>query len=502
MKLYLNRLLIRISARVPRKLWTITQTHRLKGEIISLPLFSTMLNTLLASLRHPAEIEALLKYKFSPPNTNFNRNKKIIANNPTKKKCYDFLFLTSRSFAAVIAELDDELRDAVCLFYLILRGLDTIEDDMTLPLPRKTELLRSFHKIIYQRGWNFDESEYTLLFWVGHGVIARGFNRVTHGLLLSHVPTTSTTPTTDGPNEKDRVLLVDYQVVIDEFLALKPAFQTVIADIAHKMGDGMADYANGEHRVNTAIEKISDFDLYCHYVAGLVGYGLSDLFAVSGLESAEVANSKKISNSMGQFLQKTNIIRDYLEDLVDGRQFWPREIWANYVEDFADLSKPGFEVKAQACLSAMVLNVLEHVPDCLVYLSQLRNQSVFNFCAIPQVMAIATLALVFNNLEVYRRNVKIRKGEAVRLILASTNMGNVVAIFRYYLYDISGKNDPLDPNFMKISIAIGKIEQWIETNMPQTNVVAKPYSAAASSSHLLLLAILAGVFGVLYSRLQ
>ncbi|RUS23637.1 farnesyl-diphosphate farnesyltransferase [Jimgerdemannia flammicorona] len=463
MKLYLNRLLIRISARVPRKLWTITQTHRLKGEIISLPLFSTMLNTLLASLRHPAEIEALLKYKFSPPNTNFNRNKKIIANNPTKKKCYDFLFLTSRSFAAVIAELDDELRDAVCLFYLILRGLDTIEDDMTLPLPRKTELLRSFHKIIYQRGWNFDEN---------------------------------------GPNEKDRVLLVDYQVVIDEFLALKPAFQTVIADIAHKMGDGMADYANGEHRVNTAIEKISDFDLYCHYVAGLVGYGLSDLFAVSGLESAEVANSKKISNSMGQFLQKTNIIRDYLEDLVDGRQFWPREIWANYVEDFADLSKPGFEVKAQACLSAMVLNVLEHVPDCLVYLSQLRNQSVFNFCAIPQVMAIATLALVFNNLEVYRRNVKIRKGEAVRLILASTNMGNVVAIFRYYLYDISGKNDPLDPNFMKISIAIGKIEQWIETNMPQTNVVAKPYSAAASSSHLLLLAILAGVFGVLYSRLQ
>ena len=28
--------------------------------------------------------------------------------------------------------------------------------------------------------------------------------------------------------------------------------------------------------------------------------------------------------------QKTNIIRDYLEDLVEGRAFWPREIWAQY----------------------------------------------------------------------------------------------------------------------------------------------------------------------------
>lgn len=30
---------------------------------------------------------------------------------------------------------------------------------------------------------------------------------------------------------------------------------------------------------------------------------------------------------MGAFLQKTNIIRDFLEDLVEGRAFWPREVW-------------------------------------------------------------------------------------------------------------------------------------------------------------------------------
>ena len=34
---------------------------------------------------------------------------------------------------------------------------------------------------------------------------------------------------------------------------------------------------------------------------------------------------------MGLFLQKTNIIRDYLEDYVDGRAFWPQEVRACHV---------------------------------------------------------------------------------------------------------------------------------------------------------------------------
>lgn len=105
----------------------------------------------------------------------------------------------------------------------------------------------------------------------------------------------------------------------------------------------------------------------------------------------------------------------------------------------------------------MVLNVLEHIPEVLTYLSQLKNQSVFNFCAIPQVMAISTLALVFNNKDVYQKNVKIRKGEAVKLIMASTDLHNVVAIFREYIHVLSKKNDARDPNFMAISIAVGKV---------------------------------------------
>jgi farnesyl-diphosphate farnesyltransferase len=53
----------------------------------------------------------------------------------------------------------------------------------------------------------------------------------------------------------------------------------VISDICRLMGKGMADFAE--------IKKVgskSDWDLYCHYVAGLVGIGLCRMFAASGLE--------------------------------------------------------------------------------------------------------------------------------------------------------------------------------------------------------------------------
>lgn len=60
------------------------------------------------------------------------------------------------------------------------------------------------------------------------------------------------------------------------------------------------------------VETVEDYDLYCHYVAGLVGIGLSQLFSASGRESPELASSTELANHMGLFLQKTNIIRDYL----------------------------------------------------------------------------------------------------------------------------------------------------------------------------------------------
>lgn len=360
----------------------------------------------------------------------------------------------------------------ICLYYLVLRGLDTIEDDMTLPDEKKQPLLRNFHEHTITPGWNFTES---------------------------------------GPNEADRQVLVEYNYVVDELRLLSPEcvfitlfnmytrscgnrYLKVIIEITKKMENGMADYAHKAQTTGSVyVELIEEYDLYCHYVAGLVGEGLSGLFAASGREGAFLGGQLELSNSMGLFLQKTNIIRDFREDVDQQRFFWPREIWGNEkygaavgrpaFKEMKEMYLPENQKQAEYVQSAMVLNVLCHATDSLDYLRLLRNQSVFNFCAIPQTMAIATLTLCFKNPDMFQRNIKIRKAEAAsvclislpspkhieltfcpiflpsQLIMRSKNPRDVAYIFRDYAQKIHARCTPDDPSFIKIAAVCGRVRR-------------------------------------------
>lgn len=292
---------------------------------------------------------------------------------------------------------------------------------MTIPLPKKEPLLRNFQDFLEQDGWTFTEN---------------------------------------GPNEKDRILLLDFHYVITEFKKIKMEYQVIIKDITKRMGNGMADYANNaEHNVN-GVNTVKDYELYCHYVAGLLGEGLTRLFVEGKLANPALLQRTDLSESMGQFLQQTNIIRDIREDKDDGRRFWPKEVWSKHVDDFDDLFKKEHLEAALRCSSEMVLISLERATDCLYYLAGIRDQSVFNFAAIPQAMAIATLELCFQNPTIFERNVKITKGQACGLMIESSqNLPVLFGAFKRYARKIHKKNDPRDPNFLKISIACGKVSR-------------------------------------------
>lgn len=162
------------------------------------------------------------------------------------------------------------------------------------------------------------------------------------------------------------------------------------------------------------VNSIDDYDLYCHYVAGVVGEGLSGIFSASGKERPWLAQQLTLSNSMGMLLQKTNILRDIKEDVDEGRGFWPRAIWSKHgFNSMKELVDPAREKEALFAASEMTLDALRHVTDALDYMTLLKSQSVFNFVAIPAVMAIATLDRCFMNPLILKGNVKIRRGEAV-----------------------------------------------------------------------------------------
>nr|GEV00047.1 squalene synthase [Tanacetum cinerariifolium] len=169
-----------------------------------------------------------------------------------------------------------------CLMYTDI--LSKKEDDTSIDTMVKIPILMEFHDHIYDPDWHFE----------------------------------------CGTKEY-KILMDQFHHVSTAFLELNGSYQEAIEDITMKMGAGMAKFICKE------VDTVKDYDEYCHYVAGLVGIGLSKLFHASGKEDTF---PDPISNSMGLFLQKTNIIRDYLEDIDEmprSRMFWPRQIWSKYV---------------------------------------------------------------------------------------------------------------------------------------------------------------------------
>jgi len=370
----------------------------------------------LDQLCRPVEVVAALRIKYGG----------VLKNNLKNNKDPDVVFAdkmlgkVSRSFAAVIRQLPADMSIDICIFYLVLRALDTVEDDMEAYKGREQDKqaeLRAF-----------------------------GANR------LSDVNMSM-----DGVGECDeRVLLQQFGKVARVYLSLPKASQDVIRDITDKMGNGMADFVSADLAQGT-IDQAA-YDRYCHMVAGLVGEGLTRLFVSRGFESDDLAGQgervwpfcadfKKtpkncgLANSMGLFLQKANIIRDYLEDYVDGRAFWPQSVWRKHTktDDLGEFARPtahaagsrlpmkgaggkvvakGCGDQALMCLNELVADALELVPDCLEYLRRIKTEGIYVFCAIPQLMAMATLCEVVDNPMLFTGVVKIRKGLTCRLIQA------------------------------------------------------------------------------------
>lgn len=369
----------------------------------------------LDQLSRPLEVVAALRFKYA---NSLENNMK--STDPDVMFCDDMLGKVSRSFAAVIRQLPTGLCEDICVFYLVLRALDTVEDDMEAYKGREAEKqaeLRTF-------GAKRLEDKQMSMDGVGAG--------------------------------DERALLQKFGAVARVYKTLPKGSQEVIRSITDQMGEGMAEYVSADLAQGTVDQAA--YDRYCHMVAGLVGEGLTGIFVARGCEKDILrgqgervwpfcVDAKKqpanlgLANSMGLFLQKCNIIRDYLEDYVDGRAFWPQTVWKKYAttNDLGEFARPtahgagsrikikgasnevaakGVGVQALLCLNDLIADALELVPDSLEYLKRVETPAIYRFCAIPQLMSIATLAECFDNPKLFTGVVKIRKGHTARLIQA------------------------------------------------------------------------------------
>jgi farnesyl-diphosphate farnesyltransferase len=150
------------------------------------------------------------------------------------------------------------------------------------------------------------------------------------------------------------------------------------------------------------------------------------------LEYNDLTEREHLSNSLGLFLQKTNIIRDVKEDHDEKRLWWPNDIIHKHFSSMDDVfSSPDLTItsKHTDLLNEMIMNALQHIPDSIAYLSLVKSDSNFKFCAIPQVVAMQTLATLFNNANVFKKTEKLSKTTLARIFLDVNDMNSVLQFY-------------------------------------------------------------------------
>ena len=368
--------------------------------------------------------------------------------------CCESLDRVSRSFSAVIRQLPPSVAVPTCVFYLVLRALDTVEDEMDFrkfstasarvlpgsaaaatvardPLLFKTSCLLSFHRLVAAETDADARAAWATLQALNAANVGEGNDQE---LLLSF----------------DKVARV-----LREHCT--PAQRDIVADVTAQMATGMAEYVQRDLGVDGTRDR-ADLDRYCHIVAGLVGEGLSRLWATaegSGLPASSLravtaeTGLGSLSSDMGLFLQKANIIRDYAEDQVDGRAFWPKDVWGA----FSPTGRLGAFLNVNAstgaktdgaglvCLNSMVNDALALAPSCFEYLQHLApgDARILRFCAIPQVMALCTLAECYANANVFRGVVKTPKTQSARICCEVGDMAGVLAWYGDVCDDLDAK---------------------------------------------------------------
>lgn len=333
-----------------------------------------------------------------------------ITSDDDKRFCFKMLHHVSLSFAIVIEKLEEPLRTTVCVFYLILRALDTIEDDTTMEQSSKLEALKVFPTYLDQL------NQMPSSVGIGHGMKFSCHNSNKHYIELI--------------GNFDKVLSVFGQCTT-------AAEKKIIRDVVDEMVIGMIKY------LNASIDTMAEYNEYCYYVAGLVGVGLTKLCQSNCVLDNDL---QRLAISTGTFLQKVNILGDIYEDMSQSteRCFYPKEVWGNYVKNYRDLIDRNCLPQAIGCLNFLINDAFQHLPDSIEYLSLISRKSTFKFVAIPKVMAVGTLEKMFNNPAVFNSNVKLASAESCKILENVEDLTSCLKIMKSYLVKLSTRIDSLN----------------------------------------------------------
>ena len=302
---------------------------------------------------------------------------------------FEMLRATSRTFALSIERLPQPLREQLALAYLLLRISDYLEDHETLAAAEKAELLE-----LWQHALDSDNK------------LARfeaAFDDVPHSV--------------DNPEE---------QVVRNarELLCYMHRFsceaQAVILAHVGATTKGMARWQGKGPFVKDELE----LDDYMHQVAGIVGYLITDLFA---LYSRWISGDRRalipLAREFGLALQSVNVIRGLKKDYERGWIYVPNSYCAAFGIARDQLFAPEHHENAMLVVAQLVEKAERHLQAGLSYVQRLPRHlhRLRLACMWPLLLAAGTLGLSKDNPEVLTSEAKLSR-KMVKRIVAKTRL--------------------------------------------------------------------------------
>ncbi len=310
--------------------------------------------------------------------------------------CFQHLPKVSRTFALAIDGLPEPLRGEVCVAYLLCRILDTVEDAPGLG---------------HEQRWDFISS-------------------VLDALEDRRPLPASWRPGVDqvlAPRsaQDDVALLRDSGLVLDAFWSCRTSARLATARWVTEMGKGMVLWSArmGEGQgVIKSLRTMADLDRYCYYIAGTVGYLLTDLFFIHSplISQDRFYELQADAEAFGLGLQKVNIVKDLADDYRRGWCFIPSDFLHGAGLRPEDLAVPQKAAEVYGAVRPVLTAAAGHLARAWHYLTLIpeEEREIRLFLAYSLFFALKTLALVALNPTslVAPRKLKISRLEVARIV--------------------------------------------------------------------------------------
>ena len=311
--------------------------------------------------------------------------------NPTEF-CQEILPAVSRTFALSIRLLPGDLGDAVRDAYLLCRIADTIEDAGQLAAQDKASLLDAFAAC-------FDDPAMVGEFTARAAVVTGD---------AAHVRLTR-----------------NADLVFAAYRDLPEQTRRHVRHWVLEMITGMRKFVlTYPHGIR--IQSLDEYKEYCYYVAGTVGYLLTDLWHEHspsiGRRQHEVLRER--CRAFAEALQTVNILKDVARDAEHENSIYiPEQILRAHGSAHSTILATDRVDQNHAAIGTLVQLAWHDLDQATVYLLSIprRALSIRLFCALPLLFAYATLRdLTVTPGAIARREVvKISRAEVKSITLLS-----------------------------------------------------------------------------------